>query len=64
MVYRIVMGTTKAIITIYSCLEAVDSAVLAKTGRKLLNRKILTKNGIFKKFSYYRRPLAMSDVYI
>lgn len=27
------MGTIKAIITIYSCLEAVDSAVLAKTGK-------------------------------
>lgn len=39
MVYGIVMGTIKEIITIYSCLEAVDSAVLAKTGRKLFNRK-------------------------
>lgn len=48
MVYGIVMGTIKEIITIYSCLEAVDSAVLAKTGRKLFNRKkSLTKNGKF-----------------
>lgn len=48
MVCGIVMGTIKEIITVYSCLEAVESAVLAKTGRKLLNRKkSLTKNGKF-----------------
>lgn len=40
MVYGIVMGTIKGIITIYSCLEAVDSAVLAKKAENDSMKKI------------------------